>query len=154
MLLQHYNYLAIKATQKPHYGMSWGLVRLGYMPCTHSYSSQTINFSFFHIPQASKASVLNYYMITKAFWQMFLKNHSDYLIWGSVEHIWTVNTILVIDNFFNNLHLKKNTLFLSRMATKRLIWAKLRLKSYQLWSHKIDRRLFKCCLIDRYTVIQ
>lgn len=28
MLLQHYNYLAIKAAQKPHYGQSWGLVGL------------------------------------------------------------------------------------------------------------------------------
>lgn len=33
MLLQHYNYLAIKAAQKPHYELSYGLVRLGHIWC-------------------------------------------------------------------------------------------------------------------------
>lgn len=34
MLLQHYNYLAIKAAQMPHYGLSWGLVGLGRIRCS------------------------------------------------------------------------------------------------------------------------
>lgn len=34
-----YNYLAIKAAQKPHYGLSGGLVGLGYMQRAHSSSS-------------------------------------------------------------------------------------------------------------------
>lgn len=53
MLLQHYNYLAIKAAQKPHYGLSWGLVGLGHIRCAHSSSSLSLAINLYHLRSLS-----------------------------------------------------------------------------------------------------
>lgn len=81
MLLQHYNYLAIKAAQKPHYGLSWGLVGLGHIRCAHSSSSSSLAINLHHLRSLFCSNhfmprqncprsliMLNYQIIKVKFW--------------------------------------------------------------------------------------
>ena len=79
MLLQHSNYLAIKAAQKPHYGLSWGLVGLGHIRCAHSssvfepgyqahYHSRSSFFFLCSNLHPGSLIMLNYCLIEIKFW--------------------------------------------------------------------------------------
>lgn len=87
MLLQLYNYLAIKAAQKPCYGLSRGLGRPGQKPRAHSCSSLKTSLSF-QLRRPRHLIILNYHIIgRKSFeWHLkFLKQESlRWKVWDLV----------------------------------------------------------------------